>query len=180
MLKLVIPDREVWDQKNEEFINVKGQTICLEHSLISLSKWEAKWNKPFLVDKDKTEEEITSYIECMAINTVSDPRIFNCLTNDERDRVANYISAPMTATWFSDDKTKPKSRETITSEVIYYWMISCNIPFECEKWHLNRLITLIRVCEAKNAPPKKMGKQALYSRNRALNEARRKALNSKG
>lgn len=180
MLKLVIPDREVWDQKTEEFINIKGQTICLEHSLISLSKWESKWNKPFLVDKDKTEEEITSYIECMAINPVSDPRIFNCLTNGERDRVANYISAPMTATWFSDDENKPKSREIITSEVIYYWMISCNIPFECEKWHLNRLITLIRVCEAKNAPPKKMGKQALYSRNRALNESRRKALNSKG
>ena len=116
----------------------------------------------------------------MTITPNVDPNVYAALTMEQKDQISEYIGAKMTATWFAEDKSKPPNREIITSEIIYYWMISFNIPFECQKWHLNRLITLIRVCEAKNKPPKTMGKQALLSRNKALNDARRKAMGTKG
>ena len=180
MLQITIPAIELWDENKEEFINTKEQTLQLEHSLVSLSKWESKWNKPFLSKDTKTEEEELDYIKCMTITQNVDPNVYKFIPLNIREEIKEYINAPMTATWFSEDKNTKSSSEQITSELIYYWMVAQNIPFECEKWHLNRLITLIKICNIKSQPPKKMGKKAIMSRNAALNAARRKQLNTKG
>ena len=180
MLRVTIPAIELWDESKEEFINTKGQTLQLEHSLVSLSKWESKWCKPFISKDTKTEEEELDYIRCMTITQNVDPDVYKFIPNDIREEIKEYINAPMTATWFNEDKKGKVDSEQITSELVYYWMIAQNIPFECEKWHLNRLLTLIKVCNIKSQPPKKMSKKALMSRNTALNAARRKQLNTKG
>lgn len=179
MLTIVIPKGEQYDSVNNLFIETKEQTLVLEHSLVSVSKWEAKWHKPFISKENKTLEETIDYIKCMTITQNIDPNVYNFISNDTIKRVYDYIDAPMTATTFSKDNTPP-SREIITSELIYYWMISLNIPAEFQKWHLNRLLTLIKVCSIKNSPKKKMSKRELMSRNRALNASRRKSLNSRG
>ena len=184
MLRIVIPApvTEDWDEVNEEFIYQpagKEQVLCLEHSLVSLSKWESKWCKPFLYS-EKTDEEFLDYIKCMTVSSNVSNDIYNRLTLENFREISDYINAPMTATTFSDDKTKKPNREIVTAELIYYWMISLNIPFECEKWHIKRLLTLIRVCEIKNNPPKKRSRREIMSRNAALNAARRQQLNTKG
>lgn len=180
MLYITIPKQELWDEQNEVFIETEEQTLKLEHSLVSLSKWESKWCKSFLSSKEKTHEEILDYIKCMTLTQNVKPEIYNGLTKRNIEQINNYISAPMTGTYFSDEKVKKGTREIITAELIYYWMIALNIPFECQKWHLNRLLTLIRVCEIKNSPPKKRSRREIMSRNAALNAARKKQLNTKG
>lgn len=180
MLQIIIPSTELWDEVKSEFINTKEQVLQLEHSLVSVVKWEAKWCKVFLSKKEKTYEETIDYIKCMTITQNVNPDVYKCLTKENLEQINNYISAPMTATWFSDEKTRSSNREQVTSELIYYWMIAFNIPFECQKWHLNRLLTLIRVCNIKNKDPKKMSKRDIMSRNAALNAARRKQLNTRG
>ena len=180
MLQITIPGGELYDESKNEFIYTKPQTLQLEHSLISLSKWEAKWRKAFLSKNEKTPEETIDYIKCMTLTQNVDPAVYARLTNANIRQVDEYISAPMTATYFSDDGEGQKNREVVTAELIYYWMISLNIPFECQKWHLNRLLTLIKVCSIKNQPPKKRSKREIMSRNAALNAARRKQLNTKG
>lgn len=179
MLEITMPGMEQWDEERNEFVYTKEQTLKLEHSLVSLSKWESKWCKPFISKEPKTTEETVDYIKCMTLNKNVDPNIYYCISNKQMDEINKYIEAPMTATTFSG-KDKGHSREQITAELVYYWMIALNIPFECQKWHLNKLLTLIRVCNIKNAPPKKMGANALMRRNAALNAARRKQYNSKG
>lgn len=181
MLQIKIPlSTEGWDPEKEEFIEPKTQTLQLEHSLVSLSKWESKWNTAFLHKKELTTEETIDYIKCMTITQNVDPDVYRYLTHENIDQIKEYIAAPMTATTFFEEKSKGRGRETVTSELIYYWMIALNIPFECQKWHLNRLLTLVRVCNLKNSPPKKMSKKEIMSRNAAINAARRKQLNSKG
>lgn len=180
MLQITIPAREMWDERNNEFVYTNEQTLQLEHSLISLSKWESKWNKPFLSKESKTYEETLDYVKCMTLTQKVSPEIYANLTDENMRDIQRYIEAPMTATTFSEEKNTKGNRETVTSELIYYWMIALGIPLECEKWHLNRLLTLVRVCNIKNSPPKKMGKNAIMSRNASLNAARRKRLNSKG
>ena len=180
MLQITIPAVEQWDERKQEFVTTKEQTLQLEHSLVSLSKWESKWCKAFLTKQEKTFEETLDYIRCMTITQNVDPEVYNYLTNKNIEEINNYIDAPMTATYFSDDKTAKSSRGQITAELIYYWMIALNIPFECQNWHLNRLLTLIKVCNIKNQPPKKRSKKEIMSRNAALNAARRKQLNTKG
>lgn len=180
MLQITIPAVEQWDERKQEFVTTKEQTLQLEHSLVSLSKWESKWCKAFLTKQEKTFEETLDYIKCMTITQNVDPEVYNYLTNKNIEEINNYIDAPMTATYFSDDKTGKPNREQITAEIIYYWMIALNIPFECQKWHLNRLLTLIKVCNIKNQPPKKRSRKEIMSRNAALNAARRKQLNTKG
>ena len=180
MLRITIPAVEQWDEAKQEFIYTKEQTLSLEHSLVSLSKWESKWCKPFLTKQEKTFEETLDYIKCMTLTQNVDPEVYNYLTNENIKEINEYIGAPMTATYFSDEKTSKISREQVTAELIYYWMIALNIPFECQKWHLNRLLTLIKVCSIKNQPPKKRSKKDIMSRNTALNAARRKRLNTKG
>ena len=182
MLRITIPSTELWDEQKQEFIYTKEQTLQLEHSLVSLSKWESKWNKPFLsVNKkdQKTWEETLDYIKCMTITQNVKPETYLFLTAENIQAINDYIDAPMTATTFREDNNKI-SREIVTAEIIYYWMIALNIPFECQKWHLNKLLALIKVCNIKNSPSKKMSKKELLSRNRSLNAARRKALNTKG
>lgn len=180
MLKITIPEDEYFDESTQSFVYVKKETLQLEHSLVSISKWEAKWNKPFLSQDEKTLEETIDYIKCMTVTQNVRPSVYERLTNKNFEEINAYIEAPMTATTFSEDKTKRASREIITSEIIYYWMIAHNIPSEYQKWHLNRLLTLIRVCNIKNAPPKKMSKRDTMRRNASLNAARRKRLNSRG
>lgn len=181
MLRIVIPaSQELWDEKNECFLSGKEQVLQLEHSLLSVSKWESKWNKAFLGKKEKTTEETIDYIRCMTLTQNVDPSVYDRLTPENIKTIVDYIEAPMTATYFHNDKVMGRNLETVTSELIYYWMISLNIPFECQKWHLNRLFALIRVCSMKNSPPKKMSKGEIMRRNRALNEARKQQLRTRG
>lgn len=179
MLNIVIPPNEYYDEEANEFKFTKKQKLQLEHSLVSISKWESKWKKPFLTNDKKSVSESIDYIRCMTITQNIDPLIYNNLTTDNLDEVSRYIADSMTATTFKIDK-KQKSKEIITSEMIYYWMVAYNIPFECQKWHLNRLSTLIQICNIKNQPRKKMSRKELLSRNAAMNAARRKSLNTKG
>ena len=180
MLQITVPGRELFDEEHGQFLVVREQTLQLEHSLVSLSKWESKWCKCFFSREDKTQDETIDYIKCMTITRNVPSEVYLCMTRENIDEINKYISAPMTATYFSDEKNAGPSREQITSELIYYWMIALNIPFECEKWHLNRLLTLIKVCSIKNEPPKKRSRHEIMSRNAALNAARRKKLNTKG
>ena len=180
MLQLTISETELWDEIHEEFITIKAQTISLEHSLVSISKWESKWCKPFLSKEQKTPEETIDYIKCMTLTQNVDPRVYEFLSRENIEKINAYIESPMTATTFPNDKQQKPNREIITAEIIYYWMISFNIPLECQKWHLNRLLTLIRVMDVKNRPAKNMGKREIMSRNAALNAARRKQFNTKG
>ena len=180
MLRITIPAVEQWDEAKQEFIYTKEQTLSLEHSLVSISKWESKWCKPFLSKQEKNFEETLDYVKCMTITQNVDPEVYNYLTNENIKAINEYIEAPMTATYFSDEQNSKTSREQVTAELIYYWMIAFNIPFECQKWHLNRLLTLIKVCSIKNQPPKKRSRKEIMSRNAALNAARRKQLNTKG
>lgn len=178
MLKITIPSVDLYDEEREEFINSKEQSLQLEHSLVSISKWESKWKKPFLSKGEKTIEETIDYVRCMCTTQNIDPLTYKMLTNENLLQVRNYIEDEMTATTFSNDN-KTINREIITAEIIYYWMIALNIPFECQKWHLNKLLTLINVCNIKNSPPKKMSKKDLARRNSSLNEARKQAMANK-
>ena len=181
MLRLVIPiSPEGWDEEKNEFIEPKTQVLQLEHSLVSISKWESKWCRPFISNKDMTVEETIDYVKCMTLTQNVNPDVYTHITSDHIDQVKDYISAPMTATVFSDDGRSKGRGEIVTAELIYYWMIALQIPFECRKWHLNQLLTLIKVCNIKNQPPKKRSKRDIMSRNTALNAARRKQLNTRG
>ena len=181
MLQLEIAiSPEGWDEEKQEFVKPKFQTLTLEHSLVSLSKWESKWCKSFLHSPEKTVEETLDYIKFMTLTQNVNPDVYNYLTQEHITKINDYISAPMTATTFAEDKNGKKNREVVTAELIYYWMISYQIPFECQKWHLNRLITLIRVCGVKNAPPGKTNKKEIMGRYASLNAQRRAQLKSKG
>ena len=180
MLTITVPSSECWDDNKQEFVYTKGGTLKLEHSLVSIAKWESKWCKSFLNTKEKTDEETMDYIRCMTLTQNIDPDIYSHLSLQNVEDIKNYINAPMTATVFADTGDKSTNREVVTAELIYYWMIAYNIPFECQKWHINRLLTLVRVCGVKNNPPKKMGRGELMRRNAALNAARRRQLNTKG
>lgn len=180
MLTITIPANELFDEKNNSFIPVKEQTLQLEHSLISLSKWESKWHKPFFTKNDKTFEETIDYIRCMTLTQNVNPLVYKCITKNNIDDISEYINDPMTATTFSGKDKGKINNEQITAELIYYWMVALQIPFECQKWHINRLITLIRVCNVKNTPPKKRSQKDVASSYAAINAARRKRLNTKG
>lgn len=179
MLVLPIKETEFYDEKSNQFIYIKARDLRLEHSLISIYKWESIWQKPFLSEV-KTYEQSIDYIRCMTLDTDVDPNVYKCLKASDIKIIEKYISSPMTATWFSDSGKNKKSNEVVTAEIIYYWMISLGIPFECQKWHLNKLLTLIKVVSLKNAPTQKMSKKDILNQNRALNAARRAKMNSKG
>lgn len=180
MLPITVPEGEFWDEREERFVYTKQQTIVLEHSLVSLSKWESKWCKPFLTKDEKTITEMLDYIKCMTITQNVSDIVYQRLTRENIEAIIEYMNAPMTATTFSNRGQRRQSREQITAELVYYWMIAFNIPFECQKWHLNRLITLIRVCEIKNQKPKKRSNQDVLREYASINAARRKMHNTKG
>ncbi len=179
MLKIRIPKIEFYDEKTELFFDVKEQDLILEHSLVSIAKWESKWKKPFLTKTEKTDIETMDYIKCMTINNDVNQNIYKVIPGESMRLINSYIQDSMTATTFYKENKKP-NRETITSELIYFWMINYNIPPEYQKWHLNRLLTLIELCSIKNQPPKKLSNQELIERNRTLNAERLKALNTTG
>ena len=181
MLQLVIQDAELYDERTSRFVSVKGQTLQLEHSLVSLSKWESKWKKPFLQDIPKTGEEIVDYIRAMTITQNVNPMVYQLITQKHVDQVMAYINDPMTATTIKKKEGSGRSRQIMTSEVIYYYMTAYQIPFDpCQKWHLNRLMMLINVCDEKNATPKKMGKKQTAMSNHSLNAARRSRMHTRG
>ena len=182
MLQITVKATKLWDEAREEFINVKETVLDLEHSLRSISKWESIWEKPFLSVEEKTTEETQSYILCMLVNRNVDSNVLYALSSSNIQDVERYISSSQTATWFGSriSQAQKASEEAVTSEIIYYWLIALNIPFECQNWHINRLLTLIKVCEMKNAPEKKMSFREQVAYNKALNEERRKKLNTKG
>lgn len=179
MLQVTIPGEEFFNEADSTFLYGKECTIQIEHSLVSMSKWESKWCKPFL-STEHTGEEILDYIKCMTITQNVDQSVYTRIPQKVFVQIDEYIHAKMTATWFNDRDQGAKSREVITSELIYYWMIAQQIPFECQKWHLNRLLTLIRVCNVKSQPKKKMGRKEMLNQRAALNAARKKSLNTNG
>lgn len=173
MIKITIPGKEYFNEELQEFTYDKDTVLTLEHSLVSISKWEAKYHKPFLGEQDQTTEQIIDYIRFMTLTQNVDPDIYNRIDNKSIQEISKYIKDPMTATWFSNTKERRKSRRVITSELLYYQMIAYGIPFECQKWHLNRLITLIRVCEEENKPQKKKSQKDALMEQAAINRARR-------
>lgn len=180
MLQIVVPSTELWDEKKQEFVTTKSQILQLEHSLVSISKWESKWHKAFLTKREKTSEEVLDYVRCMTINQKVDPIVYSILSEDNLKAINAYIENPMTAVYFPAGEKETTSRETTTAELIYYWMISFGIPFECQKWHLNRLLSLIRVCSMKSQTPKKRSQSEIMRINSEINAQRRAKLNTSG
>lgn len=179
MLSLLVRGQEYFDNNKQEFVYPQSFTLELEHSLVSIAQWESKWEKSFLSTKEHSDEEIRDYIQCMVLTKNPPENFVNFLTKENYQEINAYIESKQTATWFSEVQRSP-SREILTAEVIYYWMIALTIPFECQYWHLNRLLTLIRVCNIKNAPPKKMSKNDVAAQQRALNRQRRAQGHSRG
>ncbi len=180
MLTIRVSGVESFDEGSQEFTTQGGTLLELEHSLVSLSKWESIYEKPFLGNESKSTEELITYVKCMVVTPKLPEDIFQQLSEANFEQIHKYIDAKMTATWFSDQPGAPKSREVITAEVIYYWMTVFNIPFECEHWHLNRLFTLIRICNIKQAKPEKMSRAEMAIRNRELNAQRKAQLGTTG
>lgn len=180
MLQLKIPDIELYDELNNRFITRKGTVLTMEHSLLSLAKWESKWHIPFLTENDLTVDQTIDYYRCMTITKNVNPDVYKNITNDISKEINKYIDDPMTATWFNNVSNSQTDKTVITAEIIYYQMISLGIPFECEKWHLNRLLTLIRVVSLKNSPPKKMSRDEAMAQQVRLNEERKAKMKTNG
>lgn len=183
MLIIKTPSIELFNERTNEFINIKPQELHLEHSLLSISKWESKWEKPFFNNGSeikKTNTELTDYIRCMTINSNINPLIYSNIPKSIMDTIYEYMNAEHTATTIKSYEKNKGSSEGITSELIYYWMISYNIPFEAQKWHINRLLKLIEIFNVKSHPEKKMPLKEQLRQQRELNEARRKRLNTSG
>lgn len=181
MLTIVVRGVEGWDEQKEEFVPASPPvSLNLEHSLLSLSRWESKWEKPFLSKEQKTVEETIDYIRCMTLNSNVPADVYDRLSSQNFRDVNAYIDAKRSATTIREEQKGHRGTEIVTSELIYYWMVALQIPFECQKWHLNRLLMLIRVCNVKNQPPKKQSQRSVLKQNAALNAARRRRAHSKG
>ncbi len=187
MLTITVPaskKMELWNEKTQEFVYIpshEAQILKLEHSLLSISKWEAKWGKPFLKNRKKTVDETIDYFRCMTLDENVPSDVYLRLSDENVRAINEYMKLPMTATTFGKEKAKQQQNNSdVTAEIIYYWMISLGIPFECQTWHLNRLLALIRVCDIKNRPPKKISREEIMRRNTSRNAARRKKYNTRG
>ena len=183
MLQVIIPTTEYWDEKKQEFVYAKGATIQIEHSLVSVSKWESKWHKSFLSpknQKNRTKEEFCDYVRCMTLTQNVDPEVYKILTQANIKAIHEYMNDRMSATYITSSSESQHGGDTQTAEVIYWQMLTCGIPFECQKWHLNRLLTLIEVCARKNGPGKRMSKSDIMRRNSQINSARRRKYHTRG
>lgn len=172
MLTITVPETELFDEANSEFVTLPAVTLSLEHSLVSLARWESKWEQSFLSTKEKTLEQTVWYVIAMTLDTDIAPEVYSRLTNDNIGEINAYIDSKMTATTFNEINKGSSVQETVTAELIYYWMIALQVPFECETWHLNRLLTLIKVVNIKNQPAKKMSQADIAERQRRLNAER--------
>lgn len=180
MLSITVPEFDYYDEETNQFRSVKSRALQLEHSLISISKWESKWEKPFLeMLTELTNDQFFDYIRCMTITPNVDPLIYYGLTPKNQSDIIGYMNAKMTATTVKMKETFGK-RKIVTSELIYYWMVAMGIPFECEKWHINRLLALIQVCSVENAPNKKLNAKEATALHRSINEANRAKLKTRG
>lgn len=183
MLDITIPEQEYFDEEKQVFLYTKPIELHMEHSLMSIAKWESKWHKAFLTKRDRSPEETIDYFRCMIVNKV-DPSVVDFLTSKDIKKIIDYINEPMTAVYMGDENSSiekgSRLRDTTTAELLYFYMITLSIPFECEKWHINRLLALIHVCEVKNRPSKTMTASQINRRNKALNEARKKKTHSRG
>jgi len=179
VLTITVVLAEHFNQETNEF-SIESFQLELEHSLFSLSKWESEFEKPFLGTDQKTPEEVLAYFKFMTLTSNVAPEVFDKLSESNIVEINNYVDKKMTATWFREIPSGPKAREIITAELVYYWMSQFGIPWEAQYWHLNKLFTLIRVFNEKQAKPKKMSRQDIIARNRQLNEQRRAQLNTKG
>lgn len=179
MLDIIIPETEQFDERTMSFSYFKAQKITLEHSLIAISKWESKFEKPFL-SSEKSASEVLDYVRCMTLTQNVKPEVYMNLTEQNIKDIQEYIDAPMTATTFKPIEKRGGKKEIITAELIYYWMIAFNIPFECQKWHINKLLTLIEVCARKNEPPKKMSRREISAQHKAINKINRERFHTKG
>lgn len=183
-LTVTVPGRELFNDETGEFLYTKDTVLTLEHSLVSISKWESKWHKSFFSRKEKSFEEAIDYFRCMTISNGVDDNVFYTIARSPKilEKIDSYVKDPMTATVINKSRVKGRSSsEMITSELIYYWMTELNIPFDpCQKWHINRLMTLIEVCKIKSQPGKKMSKNEIFKSNSELNRARRAKHGTKG
>ncbi len=181
MLQITVPARELWDEQNECMLYTKEAHLKLEHSLISISNWEMKWHISYFDKTPKTEEQAFDYIKCMTLNKEVSDDVYLCLTQQNVNAINEYMLDQMTATTIGEVKQNSRTNnQKVTSELIYYWMIQFGIPFTCEKWHINRLIMLIRVCAEESKPKKGRKAKDIAMDYRAINAARRAALNTKG
>lgn len=180
ILRLRVPSVELYDDAKEEFVNTKEYNLSLQHSLISIAKWESRWTKPFLETENKTLEETLDYVKCMTITQNVPDVAYEYLSEEVLNKIKEHIKAPMTATTIAKQSGGGNNKEIVTAEIIYYWMVALDIPMECQTWHINRLLTLINVCNIKNNPPKKMGKQDAMAQQRRLNQQRKEQMQTKG
>lgn len=197
MFEITIPGEELWDARRAEFTSTKAVTLRLEYSLVSLSKWESKWHIPFFDDSiEKTPEQMQDFVRCMTVTQGVDPTVYARLTVENLNAIYRYMEDPMTATWFAGEvrpgeknqngtakrrarRRPPGTGKVLTSEVLYSRMFQAGVPIECERWHLNRLMTLIRVCQEEQAPPRKMSRKDALRQRRELNAARMKKYGAK-
>lgn len=179
MLKITVPLSEAFDETTQRFVVSEGFELELEHSLFSLSKWEAREEKPFLGKEPLSNEEILRYIQDMSREPIPD-EMMKFLTNENLETINTYINAKMTATWFTENGPRRPSREIITAELVYYWMVALQIDFQCQHWHLNRLLTLVRVCNEKNKPAQKTNRRSALQQRRELNNQRRQQAGTTG
>lgn len=180
MLNITVLGEESFDDEKNEFVYPEAFELQLEHSLVSLSKWESEYEKPFLGPAEKTTEEVLGYIKAMVLTPNVPDEVYTRLSEENVQQINDYIDAKRSATWFNEQPNAPKSREVVTSELLYYWMFTASIPIECENWHLNRLITLIKVFDVKSQKPKKMGAAEAARQRHELVEKRRKELGTRG
>lgn len=197
MFEITIPGEELWDARRAEFTSTKAVTLRLEYSLVSLSKWESKWHIPFFDDSmEKTPEQMQDFVRCMTVTQGVDPTVYARLTVENLNAIYRYMEDPMTATWFAGEgrpgekyqngtakrrarRRPPGTGKVLTSEVLYSRMFQAGVSIECERWHLNRLMTLIRVCQEEQAPPRKMSRKDALRQRRELNAARMKKYGAK-
>lgn len=180
MLEITIPKFELYDEGNNEFLEIGPYNLSMEHSLVSISKWESKWHKPFIGQDNLSNEEVVDYFRCMTITKNVNPIAYSYLSSDNIKKINEYIDDPMTGTTFYEFlPERSEDKKKISSEEIYSKMILLEIPFECEKWHINRLLTLIRVCNLDRSD-KKMTKMETMKAYQKLNAERRKNLKTKG
>lgn len=180
MLYITVPSTDLFDERTQQFVTVQGETLMLEHSLVSLSKWEENSEKPFLGHDERTREEIVEYIRCMTISPVNNLAIFDHLTPENFEAINTYIDRKMTATWFNENPSARPGGEIVTAEIVYYWMITLQVPMEMQYWHFNKLLTQIKVINLKNAPKQKVPAAQAYSERSKLNAARLAAGRTRG